>query len=901
MAATQTCPVCNAEVAATDRFCNRCGADILVTAETVLTEDTLPTAATEADPRAAAAAAGATGWAEVLRQLREVTRGRFEVERELGHGGMAAVYLAHEVALDRKVALKVMSPAILMQPGMVERFRREAVTIAGLRHPNIVTVHGVEHHGQLHFFVLEFVEGRSLEAVLQANGPLPISVVNTWFAQVGAALDYAHRRGIVHRDVKPGNILLDLEGNAIVTDFGIAKVEQQPSQTATGMVMGTPAYMSPEQCLGNTVAAFSDQYSLGVVVYEMLTGAPPFTGSSFTVMHAHAHDQPPLIGEGRPDCPAPLAQAVARMLEKEPEKRWASLRVALDAAGSRLPGPEDPVHRQLEAAVRGEAIPASRTSFVTPETPLPRASPDAQTVPLRAARRVTPKLWLSGVALVVAIALWLGIPWLRTSVSGLGGPDATATASAVASLIVAPAAVSLILGDTARLQASAYDTANRVVADRRVSWRSSDTLVATVAGGLVMARSVGEATITASSDGVVQSARVVVTEAPALVSSIDLNPRSLRLEPGAQATLQWNVLAPEGATLNDRVPTLASDNLRVATVSSDGVVRAVGPGSARITATIDTVVGEATVTVLRATSGAEATLAAISVSPPTLRLTSGGGSNLTAQLIDTRGNAMRGAVSWQSTDSDVVSVTQDGRITAVGVGTARVSASSGDIEGHALVTVDPVPVGAVEIEPDSLGLVVGESAPLSAVVSDPEGRPLPDAPVVWRSTDEAVAAVTGEGIVNARGPGTALITASSGTVVVQTVVTVAAALALDADAAAAWADGFIGDFVEALNSAMPDRDMAAIRQAWRASMSADDEQQWSEFLSVEDFRDFSAELTAWFEPERVSDRWRTDFEVQITFRHSRGSDTWEQEYRVEYAADSQGVAVLALGLRSQRR
>jgi uncharacterized protein YjdB/tRNA A-37 threonylcarbamoyl transferase component Bud32 len=898
MAATHTCPVCNAEVPATDRFCNRCGADILATADTVLTDATVPTPVIEGD---SPAAARETGWAEVLRQLREATRGRFEVERELGHGGMAAVYLAHEVALDRKVALKVMSPAILMDPGMVDRFRREAVTIAGLKHPNIVTVHGVEHHGRLHFFVLEFVEGQSLEAVLESHGPLPISVVNAWFAQVGAALDYAHRRGIVHRDVKPGNILLDLEGNAIVTDFGIAKVEQQPSQTATGMVMGTPAYMSPEQCLGAAVAGYSDQYSLGVVVYEMLTGGPPFEGSSFTVMHAHAHEQPPLLGEGRPDCPAPLAQAVARMLEKEPGKRWASLRAALDAAGSRLPGPEDPVHRRMEAIVRGETVPASRTSLVTPETPLPRASPEAQTVPLRAARRVNPKLWLSGVALVVAIALWAGVPWIRNSVTGREGSGATSTVSVVADLLVSPATVSLVPGDSARLQASAYDSSNRAVADLTVTWHSSDTLVATVAAGLVIARSVGEVTITASSDGVTQPARVVVTEAPAVVSSIGLNPSSLRLVLGAQTTLQWNVLAPDGAVLTDRVPTLASDNPRVATISPDGVVQAVGTGSATITATIDTVMGVATVTVLTAPTSAEPTLAAVSVSPPSLRLTVGAGSNLTAQLIDSRGNAMRGAVSWRSTDTDLVTVTREGRITATGVGTATVSASSGDIEGHAVVMVEAVPVGVVEIEPDSVSLVVGESEPLSAAVSDQEGRPVPDATVGWRSTDESVVTVAGDGTVTARGAGTALVTAISGTVVAQAVVDVAAASALDADAAAAWSDQFVGRFVEALNNAMPDRDMAAIRRAWGSPMSADDEQQWSEFLAVDDFRDFSAALTASFEPERFGDRWRSDFEVQITFRHSRGSDTWEQEYRVEYAANSQGVAVLALGLRSQRR
>src|SRR5829696_3770221 len=234
-------------------------------------------------------------WARVLERLRELTRGEYEIQRELGRGGMAAVYLAHDLALDRRVAIKVMSPALLSGEGMVARFQREAITVAKLDHPNIITIHAVRQREELHFLVLKFVEGRSLESILEASGPLPIPIARALLHQVGQALAYAHRRGVVHRDVKPANILVDVDGNAIVTDFGIAKVAESTSQTQTGTIVGTPVYISPEQCFAETASGLSDQYSLGVVAFEMLTGRPPFTGTGFVIMRAHCEQPVPSI------------------------------------------------------------------------------------------------------------------------------------------------------------------------------------------------------------------------------------------------------------------------------------------------------------------------------------------------------------------------------------------------------------------------------------------------------------------------------------------------------------------------------------------------------------------------------------------------------------------------------
>src|SRR5262245_9841674 len=301
-------------------------------------------------------------WGPVVDRLRAATIGEYDIGYELGRGGMAAVFLAYDLALARHVAIKVMSPALLMGEGMVERFRQEARTIANLTHPGIITIYAVRQLADLHFFVMRFIEGRSLEHILSVSpGGLPISVVRSLLQQVGGALGYAHRKGVVHRDVKPANILVDVEGTALVTDFGIAKVAASSTHTQTGIVVGTPAYISPEQCMGKPVDGHSDQYSLGVAAYEMLTGKPPFAGQGFAIMLAHASETPRPINELRPDCPPELEAAVLRMLAKNPVDRFDTMGDALDAIGdistaedeaarehlATLAKPDETLHRRL--------------------------------------------------------------------------------------------------------------------------------------------------------------------------------------------------------------------------------------------------------------------------------------------------------------------------------------------------------------------------------------------------------------------------------------------------------------------------------------------------------------------------------------------------------------------------
>lgn len=239
---------------------------------------------------------------------------------------MAGVFLGEEPRLARKVAIKVMAPSLMVDPRMVERFQQEARSTARLSHPHIVTIHEIDERDGLHYFVMSYVEGPTLDAILEeAEGPLPVSTVRRWLLQIAGALNHAHRAGIVHRDVKPGNVLVDPDGNAVVTDFGIAKVADEPGLTRTGMLVGTPSYMSPEQCMGSEVASAADQYALGALAYHLITGRPPFTGPAMTVLQSHLSDLPQPIVELRPDCPPGMAKVVHRMLAKKPEERWASM------------------------------------------------------------------------------------------------------------------------------------------------------------------------------------------------------------------------------------------------------------------------------------------------------------------------------------------------------------------------------------------------------------------------------------------------------------------------------------------------------------------------------------------------------------------------------------------------
>jgi len=256
--------------------------------------------------------------------LQSVVAGRYSLERELGRGGMGVVFLARDVALDRLVALKLLPPAQATLPDLRERFLREARTAAKLSHPNIVPIFAVEEIGGFVFFVMGYVEGETLGDRVRKRGPMPPPASARMLQEVAWALAYAHLRGIVHRDVKPDNILLEKEtGRALVTDFGIARVEAPTGLTGVGEVLGTAQYMSPEQACGEPVDGRSDLYSLGVVGFYALSGKLPFEAPDTASMLAmHITKPAPPLATVAPGIPGRLAQAIDKCLAKDPADRF---------------------------------------------------------------------------------------------------------------------------------------------------------------------------------------------------------------------------------------------------------------------------------------------------------------------------------------------------------------------------------------------------------------------------------------------------------------------------------------------------------------------------------------------------------------------------------------------------
>jgi serine/threonine-protein kinase len=321
-----------------------------------------------------------------LDSLRQALAGRYRIEREIGHGGMATVYLAHDVKHDRQVALKVLKPELAASLG-AERFLREIRTTANLRHPHILPLYdsgdvadASDPASRLLFYVMPFVEGESLRDRLTREKQLPIDDALRIAAEVSDALSYAHARGIVHRDIKPENILLE-SGHAVVADFGIARAVSAAgaeSLTGTGVAIGTPAYMSPEQASGDhELDGRSDLYALGCVLYEMLAGQPPFTGPTVeAIARQHLVATPAPVTNLRPAVPAPVLAALQRALAKNPADRF------------------NPV-AQFADALRTPVLPPERPTTSPPPSPLPRLLQRLEVIGLVAA-----------LVLVGALAMW---------------------------------------------------------------------------------------------------------------------------------------------------------------------------------------------------------------------------------------------------------------------------------------------------------------------------------------------------------------------------------------------------------------------------------------------------------------------------------------------------------------
>ena len=296
------CPKCGTQNDDGARFCKHCAQDLASTA-----------------PRPAADELGDVAEIDLVRQELDA---EYEVLEELGRGGMAIVFRARERQLDREVAIKVLPFSLAFDKEFVERFQREARTAARLEHPNIIQIYRVGKSGRVIYFIMKLLRGKPLSEVLVARGSLPPADIRRTLVEVGRALAYAHRGNIVHRDIKPDNIMFDEHGHAVVTDFGIAKAASGGKLTGTGMAIGTPHYMSPEQARAQGIDGRSDLYSLGVVAYQCLTGALPFDGEdSFSIGYKHIMEEIPVPKLDSPE-KRDLFEVVKKMMAKRPEERF---------------------------------------------------------------------------------------------------------------------------------------------------------------------------------------------------------------------------------------------------------------------------------------------------------------------------------------------------------------------------------------------------------------------------------------------------------------------------------------------------------------------------------------------------------------------------------------------------
>jgi serine/threonine-protein kinase len=291
--------------------------------------------------------------------LQGVLSGRYTLEREIGRGGMGIVYLAREVALDRPVAIKLLPPEVALSASRRDRFVREARLAASLSHPHIVPIHAVGERDGLVWYVMAWVDGETLGERVRRAGPLPVSAAARVMREVAWALGHAHARGVVHRDVKPDNILLEHgSGRALVTDFGIARAADAGTDSG-GQGVGTPAYMSPEQAAGGALDARSDLYALGGTMWHALTGRLPYeAGSAVALLAQHAAAPVPPLAAARSGVPPALARAVERCLAKSPDERFPSAEALLDAVAdvrdsrSEVPAPVRGFVRDADGAGR---------------------------------------------------------------------------------------------------------------------------------------------------------------------------------------------------------------------------------------------------------------------------------------------------------------------------------------------------------------------------------------------------------------------------------------------------------------------------------------------------------------------------------------------------------------------
>ena len=391
------CFQCGSTLPEGTRFCGHCGMKV-------------------ADPEAGTMIVEVEEADQLLARIRRVFAGEYEVESELARGGMAIVYRATETALRRAIALKVLRPDIGLSAAAAERFKREAQTVASLDHSNIIPVYRVGQVGGLFHIAMKFVEGRSLDIILEAQGALPVPVVLTVLREAARGLAFANERGIVHRDVKAANILVDTDGRVVVSDFGVALRASDVTLTQAGTLIGTPAYMSPEQCSGLRAGPQSDQYSLAVVGFQMLAGKTPFHAETLAgIMQHHFFTPPPDLRLARQDIPPELVRIISRALNKDATKRFGSTSEMLGELESIQLTDEErrASQRALRDLARGRETPRISTGSLPALPDMPTLSVEIAPPRQRVARRTVG--YAAAAVLLLAALGWFVGQNLRTT------------------------------------------------------------------------------------------------------------------------------------------------------------------------------------------------------------------------------------------------------------------------------------------------------------------------------------------------------------------------------------------------------------------------------------------------------------------------------------------------------
>src|SRR4051812_32090724 len=364
--------------------------------------------------------------------------GRYKILKKIGAGGMADVYCAEDQTLGRQVAIKILNDRHAGDEQFVERFRREAQNAAGLNHPNIVSIYDRGEAEGTYYIAMEFLDGRSLKELIVARGPSPIPVAIGYARQVLAALRFSHRNGIVHRDIKPHNVIVDAEGRIKVTDFGIARAGAASQMTEAGSIIGTAQYLSPEQARGAPVDQTSDLYSVGVLLYELLTGAVPFTGDTpveIAMKHLSQVPEPP--SAKRPDVPADLDHVVLRELAKDPHDRYASAE-EMDADLARIAkglAISDETHEAATQVLAGAGLMAAAPTTISraPTLVTPGAPPPAAPLPYYEydeppRRSIWPWLFVAGLIIAAGVVIYLAyqktVDSANVAVPSVGGTRA---------------------------------------------------------------------------------------------------------------------------------------------------------------------------------------------------------------------------------------------------------------------------------------------------------------------------------------------------------------------------------------------------------------------------------------------------------------------------------------------